>query len=475
MGPAVPVVVTMFRAIAILLLVLAAGGPAFAEDGQESAVRSLLEADRWKEALALAREQDDLDDAESGTALGEALFRAGELLEANTVLSGIVERHDPPPVRAMVQLGLLRLAEGDAGTGTELLRSALELSPDDPYVLFRAAGAAGGADRVMDALNRYIELAGDSDPDRVEAARGTIRFLKEIGDRETWIQSARPDNATLALRKVPGRGGEVRGFILKAVLGERKKPVRILLDTGSPGLFLDDRIARKHGMEPVSEETVFGGGGAGRHLSSLGILSRLEAGAVGFRDVLATTSAARLDPAASFQGLIGLDPFVGYIVTLDLARGALHLESPPAAGNLWSGEGWSQGARYWTISGQFLVEARDAAGAGGLFILDTGAARSLVSENFVAKVGGEVLRGEGLVRGFGGLRPESALVRGVDLRFQSLVGNFRELVMADLSLRSRLSGVEISGFIGLDILAGQVIRIDTLTRQVFVKDRGRQP
>jgi hypothetical protein len=433
-----------------------------------------LAEDRWKDALALARERLDPEDAETGTALGEALFRAGELVEADRVLSPIVEQHDPPPLRALVQLGLLRSAEGRGREGAELLRSALERAPDDPYVLFRAAGAAGSRDRVLAALARFVDLVGESEPDRAEGARGTIRFLKALGDRETWVPLVRPDTAALPLRKIPGRAGEVRGYTLKAVVGERKKPVRILMDTGSPGFYLDDRIARKHGMELVAEETVFGGGGSGRHRSKRGILSRLDAGEVSFRDVLASTSDVRLDPAASFQGLIGLDPFLGYILTLDLARGVLHLETPPAAGDPWPGEGWSRGTRYWTISGQFLVEAGDATGARGLFILDTGATRSLVSKNFAELVDG-VVQGEGVVRGFGGVRPDSARVRGVDLQFQGLSGKSRELGVDDLSLRSRLSGVEICGFIGLDILAGKVIRIDTLARKVFVKEQRKKP
>ena len=467
---------SMLRSVAsLLLLALACAAPAWAGSSVAGEVRDLLAADRWVEALALAREQADSGDAESETALGESLFRAGRLEESGKVLAGVLEKHDPPPVRALVQLGLLRLAEGRGRAGAELLETALGLAPDDPYVLFRAAGAAGTRLEVIAALLRYVELAGASDPDRVEGARGRIRFLKELGDRETWIRSAWPETATVPLRKVPGAAGVIRGYTLKAILGNRDKPVRILLDTGSPGLYLDDRIARKHGMAMVAEETVFGGGGSKRHRSQRGILARLVTGAVGFSDVLAGTSVTRLDPAASFQGLIGLDPFAGFIVTLDLAGGTLHLESPPASGDPWPGEGWSRGSRYWTFSGQMLVQAEDAGGANGLFILDTGASHSLVSENFVERVEGTVVQGEGVVRGFGGVRTGSRAVRGIDLRFEGLSGNARELALDDLSLRSRLSGVEICGFIGLDILAGNVIRIDTLARRVFVKERETKP
>lgn len=461
----------MLCQIAIVLLSLAPFGPVQAGTEGPAAIRDLLAEDRWQEALALAREQADLEEGEAGTVLGEALFRAGELVEAATVLSSVVERYDPPPVRALVRLGLLRLSEGRDQQGIQLLQQALEIGPDDPYVLFWAAGAAGSRERVIETLNRYIDLVGESEPDRVEGARGTIRLLTGLGDRETWIPDSRPAGATLALRKVPGRAGSIRGYTLKATVGERRKPVRILLDTGSPGFYLDDPVARKHGMEAIAEETVFGGGGSGRHRSERGILSRLETGAIVYLDVLAFTSGTRLDPAASFRGLIGLDPFQGYIITLDLAKGQMLLSSPPPSGDLWPGEGWSTGARYWTVSGQMLVEAGDAGGANGLFILDTGAGRSLVSENFVERVDGAEVRGEGVVRGFGGVREGSRLVEGVDLRFQGLVGNARNLAVDDLKLRSRLSGVEICGFIGLEMLAGQVIRIDTLARRVYVKEQ----
>jgi len=54
----------------------------------------------------------------------------------------------------------------------------------------------------------------------------------------------------------------------------------------------------------------------------------------------------------------------------------------------------------------------------------------------------------------------------VKVGFEGLVSAASRLPTVDLALRSRLTGVEISGYLGLDLLDGSCVRIDTRTRRV---------
>jgi hypothetical protein len=62
-------------------------------------------------------------------------------------------------------------------------------------------------------------------------------------------------------------------------------------------------------------------------------------------------------------------------------------------------------------------------------------------------------------------------VGGVELTFQQLTTGRGPLRAVDLSLRSRLSGVEVSGYLGLDLLEGARIVVDTGAHRVEVFTR----
>jgi len=62
----------------------------------------------------------------------------------------------------------------------------------------------------------------------------------------------------------------------------------------------------------------------------------------------------------------------------------------------------------------------------------------------------------------------AATVRGLSVAFQGLAPRASTLNAVDLTLRSRLGGVEISGFLGLDLLQDAVVVVNTRTRRISV-------
>jgi len=424
----------------------------------EGRVRALIELERHGEALreARARHAARPDSPRAAASLAEAMFRAGLFEEVDELLTPLVD--DPAaPLRALVVLGRLRGAQGRYEEAGALLDRAVAAAPADRSVLFWAAEFAPTRADTIQLLERYLSLAEGENPDRVEAARGTLRMLGELGDRPVWVSENRPAHLEIPLERLRAPDRRTLGFIVKAGLGDDGKAVRLLLDTGSSGLFLVDRIARKRGFEPLTSETIFGGGGDQRHVSPRGLFSRFDLAGLRFANALATTTEQEFEQRGRFQGVLGLPVFDGYLVTLDLGRGRLVLDAE---------ESGSDGAPYWTVSGQLLVRASANREHPGLFLLDTGATTTLLSAEFASRIEGARFLEPVRVVGFGGEREGARYVQGVQVGFMGVVGETGPLPTVDLSLRSRLTGVEISGYLGLDLLEGSRLLIDTRARRM---------
>ena len=427
-------------------------------------VRELIDADKWREAVEEARalavsSPENLDVA---ACLGEALYRAGRLEESGSVLAPIVGREGAPP-RAHAQLGMVRAAEGSGTEAASLLETALRMAPEDPWVLYRAAGAARTRADASRLLNDYIARGEGEDPDRIEGARGTLRLYAALGERKIWVTEARPERVEVPLKPLVGTTS--RGWVVEARL-TGKKTLRLLLDTGSTGLFVVERAVKKGGFTPLAEETVFAGGGTGRAKSSRGLLSTFAIGGLAFKDALVTTTREEFDAQGRIHGVLGIGVFDGYQVTLDLGEGRLVLEPAPAE---------PSGEPYWNVGGQMLVRA-GAAGApdDGLFLFDTGATRSMIASAYAASVPGAVEASAATVRTYGGNVAGATSVRGITLRFSGASASGDTVNRSDMTHRSRLGGVEVAGFLGLDVLDGSVIRIDTTRQRVSVAGAPRR-
>ena len=423
--------------------------------GSADHVRELLEKDRWQEALAEARALvAEAPNPAASAALGEALYRAGLIDDAGETLVPVTGSDDAS-ARALAQLGLVRVAQGKDGEAVALMERAVAAAPRDSWVVYRASGAARSRAAAIGLLKTYLETAPSDDPDRLEGARGTIRLYTALGERKVWVPVASPERLEVPLKPLVGTGG---GYVIEATLA-RKKKIRLLLDTGSTGLFVVERAVKKNGLTPLSLDTVFAGGGSGRAPSSRGLLSKFAIGGLEFSDALVTTTKDEFDPQGRIHGVLGLNVFSGYRVTLDLARGRLILE--PCGTDL-------TGTPYWDVAGQMLVGASTSPGPEGLFLFDTGATRSMLARSLVDRIPGASIEGSAGIRTYGGNVAGASAVRGVKLRFLDVSSTGGPMYTSDLTQRSRLGGVEVSGFLGMDLLDGTTIVVDTRGRKLAV-------
>jgi predicted aspartyl protease len=427
-------------------------------------VRELIEADRVREAVEEARTLavSSPGDLDATACLGESLYRAGRIEEAGAALEAIAGSPGAP-ARATAQLGMVRAAQGRDEEAGALLERALAAAPEDRWVIYRAAGAARSRAEGKRLLGEYVARSAGDDPDRIEGAKGTMRLYDALGEKRIWTVASRPER--LEARLAPLVGSAARGWIVEARLKGNKK-IRLLLDTGSTGLFVVERAVKKAGFTPLADETVFAGGETGRARSSRGLLETLAIGDLVFKDALVTTSRDEFDPQGRIHGVLGIAALAGYLVTLDLDRGRLVLEPAPQE---------PAGEPYWSVGGQMLVRATaDGAPQDGLFLFDTGATRSMLATSYAGTIAGARDSGPSGVRTYGGNVQGATALSSVVLRFAGVPLGTETVNRSDLTQRSRLGGVEIAGFLGLDALDGAVITIDTTHQRVRVTPRARR-
>ena len=427
----------------------------------EGRVVSLIRLDRWGTALEEARAfyGRDPEQPRVVTALGEALYRAGELPEVREVLTPLASS-DTAPARALTLMGLMSVAEGRSEDAVEWMDRAVASAPEDRRVLFRAAEAVRSRADAIRRLERYLELSEGDDADLIEGAQGRLRMLHALGERPVWVAESRPDHVELPLQLLALPGGGLLGAVVKVRIGDKRKPVRLLLDSGSSGLFLVERMARKRGFEELSVETAFGGGGDKRHISPRGLFSRFGVGDLVFRDALASTTPVEFDPTGRYHGVLGLSIFDGYRITIDLSRGKLVLDLV---------EDRIDGSIYWMVAGQMLVRTASRDAQSALFLFDTGATTSVLELDYAERAPGAELHEGASLQGYGGAIGRAFVVRGTRLTFQGFDTGEASLRATDLSLRSRLGGVQLAGFLGLDLLGGRRLIVDTVARRVRVE------
>src|SRR5262249_10120952 len=145
--------------------------------------------------------------AESATVLGEALYRAGRIDEAGDALAPVAGGADAVPARALAQLGLVRAAQGKDGDAASLLQPAATIAPGDPWVLWRAAGAAPTRAKASELLTAYLAHGSGENSDRLEGARGTLRLYGALGERKVWVPVSRPERLVIPLKPIVGGDG----------------------------------------------------------------------------------------------------------------------------------------------------------------------------------------------------------------------------------------------------------------------------
>jgi hypothetical protein len=108
----------------------------------------------------------------------------------------------------------------------------------------------------------------------------------------------------------------------------------------------------------------------------------------------------------------------------------------------------------------------ESAGIPGAMIFDTGASATILDSGFARRAGADVHSGS-RVRGIGGEHFNAGRAGPLTLGVLGGRTNLTSPATVDLSLRSRVGGVEVVGFLGWDVLGEHSWVIDTRAQLIW--------
>jgi hypothetical protein len=394
---------------------------------------------------------------------GEVLFRRGDFTQA--------EREFRTALKLDANLGLAwwglaRIAQCSSlhKTAAQYYGRAYELNPKDPRIFRDWALTLRGAPHIQ-ALEKYaamIELSRNAD--ELETLRQHIELDRALNGRRIQSLASPYERTEIPLAPLISEVTHMRAYGLEVILNEI--PLTLLLDTGASGVLVPRRLADRAGVERLADATF---GGFGDNLKSprgyYGITKRLRIGKVEFHD--APVKVSNQDSVGTADGLIGTDVFSDFVITLDFAAKKLRLDTlpdyhasdeelhdrvvPPAMPNF---------VPVFRFGHLLLLPTRVNDSREGLFILDSGSAKTLISYEMAQQVSQINRDARTTINGINGQVADIYQTGDLFLQFAGFRQKNLGMTAFNMWDQSRRLGTEVSGFLGLPLLNLFTLTID---------------
>jgi tetratricopeptide (TPR) repeat protein len=426
---------------------LATGRKALGNDGVATA---------WK--LAQKALADAPDSAAAHEFAGEVLFRRGQFAQADAEFKNAIGLE---PRLAPAWWGLGRVAECASmnKTAVDDFHRAYELNPKDPRILAAWLPRLHGRERAA-ALEAYRAMVGDSVESKELSQR--IELAKALDGREVTVLASPYHAAEIPLRGFENGATHIRTYGLEVTVNG--SPVRLVLDTGAAGIMMSRPAAEKAGLTRLADGTVRGIGDNSKGTGGYRALAEhFRIGDVEYRNAL--ISVAEQSVEGIEDGLIGSDVFSEFLITLDFAGRKLRLDPLPG---YHLGDDFQDrveipemrdAARVFRF-GHLLLEPVRIGSREGLFVLDTGAASTMMSYDLAAEVSKVAHDDKTTIRGLSGKVGDVYQTGNVVLEFAGFAQKSPGMTAIDTWELSHRLGTEISGFLGLPVLDLFTLTID---------------
>jgi Flp pilus assembly protein TadD/predicted aspartyl protease len=416
-----------------------------------SRARQLLSAGQIDQAERIVRAAlaSGADDALL-TIAGEIEFRRANFTEAAQAFEAAISLNPQNP-RAWWGLGRIEQAHFRTQRARDLFAKAFSLNHRDTDIILSYAEFVSDPASKAILLDNVARLASSDRPERAAQANAQLQIQRQLQGR-TAGRLASPYSAyRLALGGFRPNGSAAAGVIVTARINGGR-PLHLLLDTGARGIVIDSGTARKLDLETIASSRLSGFGDTANGESQVALARSVTFGDLAFEDCL--VEVARQNLTAGADGIVGLEVFERFRIGVDGAAGTLRL-TPFDDASLDASLGRVPAIG---IGHLLLVKARVRGGKEGLFLVDTGAAFTTVSHQYLptaAEAGQAVkLQGaQGALAGAFRAGPLSIAVGGVALVDGS------PLVM-DLKAISQAQGIEIAGILGYSTLGKSAFTID---------------
>lgn len=453
--------------LAGLILLGAAAVWAAPVDDTIALARKALANDGVATAWRLAQQalHDAPDSALAHEFAGEVHFRQGEIGQADEEFKSAVEWN---PRLALAWFGLGRVADCAAMNNTALddFHRAYQLDPNNPRIFAAWFPHMKGPERA-EALKRYeATLLAESehgDPKALNAFREQEALTKALNGRTPTTLASPYKPAELPLQAFVSSATHQRTYGLDVRVNGQ--PVRLVLDTGAAGVVLSQGAAQRVGLTPVAGGTVRGIGDNTRLTGGYrAIATSLRIGDVEYRDAL--ISVADQNFVGIQDGLIGTNVMDEFQMTLDFGAKKLRLDPLP---NYHPGQDlpdrsvsppMANAMRVFRFGHLLLVPVGVGNQRERLFVLDTGAASTLISYELAAEVSKLARDDKTSLRGLNGRVGDVYQTGNVVLRFAGFEQRNLSMSSFDTWQLSHSVGTEISGFLGLPVLDLFTLTID---------------
>jgi tetratricopeptide (TPR) repeat protein len=448
------------------------------------------------------------DSPAAHSALGEVLFRKGDLHEADVEWVKAANALKPDP-RAFLGISRIEDAMSLFGKAKKSIDHAHELDPKDPEIRRNWLSTLRRSDQIRE-LQQYLEQATNDDAkthDWLEHRLELLKARQEQPSRGCKLTS-NLQHSEARLERLLIDPMHLHGYGLRVQVNGQS--ARLLLDTGASGLLINKKMAEKAGVKPIIQTKMEGIGDKGPMNGYVGYADSIKVGGLEFQNCLVEVSEKR--SIVEDDGLVGADVFSHFLVTIDFPNEKLLLselpkrpdEQQPKAVTLDTGDpddpstgpedreaeqsskpaASSEAAaskpaaqnagpkdRYvapemqsytpiFRFGHALLIPTKIGNTVPKLFLIDTGAVTNLISPAAAAEV--TKVRGNSpiQIRGISGAVKDVRSADKVMIQF----GHFRQenddLISFDLSSISRGTGTEVSGILGFVMLRLLAVKID---------------
>jgi predicted aspartyl protease len=407
-------------------------------------------------------------------------YRRGEIAAAEMDFKKAIQLDDKSG-RAWLGLGHVFESASFYKKAQVCYRRAHQLDPDDPDILRAWSSTLKRSERIA-VLEKYLSVVGDGqDADRLQGVRSAIETYRAVGDRKLSRLASGEEGARLKLVMLLDGPRRLRGYGLPVSING-SKPLKLMIDTGASGILINSRAAEKAGLQRIAAMKFGGVGDSGLQDGYRALAENVRVGGVEFQDCLLDVSDKKA--VADEDGLIGMDMFSHFLVTLDFYKQELRLDPLPlhqakaAEGEPEDREIPPELKSFSTVfrfGHGLLIPTKVSDSKLVLFLIDTGAGKTLISPDFARQV--TKVRGEDLIR-MKGLSGNVKNVYTADravLEFGGYKQNNFDVIAFDLSRISKSFGTEVSGILGFPVLQMFVMKIDYRDGLVHFDYQGPRP
>ena len=382
---------------------------------------------------------------------GEIEFRRAKFEAARAYYTRALDL-DPDTGRALFGLGKLAMGQMRLAQAIDSLSRAVELEPEVPVYRLALAEAwayEGEVDEQARQLEAYIALEPTYDLERRGQVAAALDVIGDFGPVQIGAYALPEATGPITFSQ------RLNLIFANVMVGDRG-PYQFIVDTGASHTVFSERLLDELELNPITSTVIYGIGGDGRVDSGIYRIDLLTFGDIEVRNLpVGTLSDPLMGELA--DGIFSTATFGREVISIDYPDSHIAFNE---AGNDTLRERISA----WIFSNLVFIPMRINPDYEGLFLVDTGAATSVLSHRAAAELGiTEDTPGAEISQELAGIAGSSGpvlIVPGVTLSTAQSQTSFPLMIAIDLDEISRTLGVEVAGVVGYDFLAEYRVSID---------------